>query len=69
MYTGYYLTRLIAKERQMQLMAEVVSLRQTKAIESKKRHESKRTIDSIADFIRSLGAILFRKKELLSCKC
>ncbi len=69
MYTSYYFTELIVKERQRQLVAEADRLRQIKATKSKKRHGRKRRIDSITDYFRTLGANLFRKNEGLTCRC
>ena len=69
MYTGYYFTELIVKERQRQLVAEADRIRQIKAIKSKKTKNRKRKIGSITGYIRTLGAFLFRKHERLICEC
>jgi len=69
MYTGYYFTELIVKERQRQLVAEADRLRQIKAIKSKKNRNKNRGIDSITGYIKALEAFLFKKHDRLICEC
>ena len=69
MYTGIFFTELIVKERQRKWIAEADRLRHIKAIKSKKWHGRKQTLDTISGYIKTLGAVLFRKNEGLTCKC
>ena len=69
MYTGFYFTELIVKERQRQLVAEADRLHQIKAFKSKKTKNRKRKTVSITGYIRTIGAFLFRKHEQLICEC
>lgn len=69
MYTGDYLTELIVKERQRQLMSEADRLRYIKATKSKKWHGRKQKLDTLTGYIKTLGAVFFRKNEGLTCRC
>ena len=69
MYTGYYFTELIVKERQRQLVAEADRLRRIKASKIKKNKDKKCGIGSVNSKIKALGAYLFKKHERLMCEC
>ena len=69
MYTDDYLTELIVKERQRQLMSVAGRLRYIKAIKSKKWHDRKQKLDTLTGYIKTLGAVFFRKNEGLTCRC
>lgn len=69
MYTSDYLTELIVKERQRQLISEADRLRHIKAIKSKNRHGRKQKLDAITGYIKILGAVFFRKNDGLTCRC
>jgi len=69
MYTSHYFVELIVKERQKQLVVEADKSRLTKATKSTKTNNSKRISGSITGYVRTLGAILFRKHERMICRC
>ena len=69
MYNSYYFTKMMVKERQRQLIAEMDRLRLIRAAKSTKTKNRKRIFGSISRFIKGLGTYLHRKHETSICGC
>ena len=69
MYNGNYLTEIIIKERQRQLIAEADRSLMIKSIKLTRTDNMNCTICSITNFIKGLGASLLKKDEPSICGC
>ena len=69
MYNSYYFTKMMVKERQRQLIAEMDRLRLIRAAKSTKNKKRKRIYSSISRFIKGFGTYLHRKHGTSTCGC
>ena len=69
MSTNFYLTEIMVKEKEKQLLKEASRLRLINAGKSAMTKNRKRISGSIAKFTRGIGGYLHRRPEPSNCRC